>query len=236
MEKASTKKHWQKYWSGGDHQPLVTHEELLKNLVATTKVCGKKILEIGAGMGGDSVYLARAGAEVTALDFAPEALRETEKNAQKEGIKINTIQADAHKIPFPDATFDIVFHQGFLEHFSNPLELLLEQVRVLKKGGYLVVDVPQRYTTYTLKKHILMLQGKWFTGWEREFSIGELEKLIRCAGMVPRRAYGWGYYGKLYNLRHLNLGKLYEFFWRWTERGRLKLYLSWCIGVIAQKE
>ncbi len=235
MEKISTKKHWQKYWESKDHQPLVVHEELLKNLLAVTNVRDKKILEIGAGMGGDSIYLTKEGAKVTALDFTKEALWAVKDNAQKAGVVIATIRADARKIPLPDQTFDIVFHQGFLEHFTKPLEIVREQVRVLKKGGYLVVDVPQRYTTYTLKKHLLMRQKKWFAGWEREFSIGELEKIVRSVGLVPVRAYGWGYYGKLYELRYLRLGWWYEKIWQWLEKTRIKLYLCWCIGLISQK-
>ncbi len=235
MEKISTKKHWQQYWESDDHQPLVVHEELLKNLLATTNVRDKKVLEIGVGMGGDSIYLAQKGALITALDFTKEALLAAKNNAQREGTQIKTVQADARKIPFPNETFDIIFHQGFLEHFTNPGELLREQSRVLKQKGYLVIDVPQKYTTYTLKKHWLMRQRKWFAGWEREFSIGELEKLVRQVGLKPIKEYGWGYYGKLYELRHLHLGSWYQGLWNWIEKTRIKLYLCWCIGLIAQK-
>jgi len=214
---------------------MVQHEELLARLLATTSVAGKKILEVGAGMGGDSVFLAKKGGEVTVIDFTKEALALIGENAKKAKVDITTVQADARRIPFPDNTFDIIFHQGLLEHFKNPDELLREQKRVLKLGGYLLVDVPQRYTTYTVKKHLLMLFGKWFAGWEREFSIGELEGLLRHVGLTPVQSYGWGYYGKLYHLRHWRLGSWYERLWRRIEATRLKLYLSWCIGVIAQK-
>ncbi len=235
MEKISTNKHWQQYWQSKDHQPLVVHQELLDNLLSVVDVNGKRILEIGVGMGGDSIFLAKRGAKVTALDFTKEALAEVKKNALLNHVKINTIQADAKAIPCPDETFDIVFHQGFLEHFTNPQEMLIEQKRVLKRGGYLLIDVPQRYTTYTIKKHLLMMQNKWFAGWEREFSIGELENLLRRAGLHTVKSYGWGYYGKLYAVRHLGLGTWYESLWRYIENGRLHLYLHWCVGVIAKK-
>lgn len=235
MNTVSTKKHWQEYWSTPNHQPLVCHEELLKNLLKVTKVKGKKILEVGAGMGGDSIFLVKQKAHVTAVDFSKEALSEIEKNAQKENVDIEIVNADAKKLPFTDETFDIVFHQGFLEHFKNPLEIILEQKRILKKGGYIVIDVPQKYTTYTIKKHIEMKLGKWFAGWEREFSIGELESLVKKTGFTIIKSYGWGYYGKLHTLRHLNLGELYEWLWKIIENSRIKLYLNWCIGVVAKK-
>ncbi len=235
MEKISTKAHWQKYWQLPDHQPLVRHEEMLANMFAVTPVKGKKILEIGVGMGGDSVFLATKGARVTAVDFTKEALNILEENARKAGVHIDLIRADARSLPMKDDTFDVVFHQGFLEHFTRPLELILEQKRVLKPGGILVVDVPQRYTTYTVKKHMLMMLGKWFAGWEREFSVAELERLLKRAGLVPLRSYGWGYYGKLFQMRNANFGSWYTRLWEWIESGRAKLYLNWCIGVISQK-
>ena len=235
MEKISTKNHWQTYWSRPDHQPVVRLDEMLANILATTSVKGKKILEIGVGMGGDSIYLAKKGARVTAIDFTNEALEKVRKNSKMEKIRVETVRADARKMPFANASFDIVFHQGFLEHFTKPLEMIAEQLRVLKQGGLLVIDVPQRFTTYTIKKHLLMWMGKWFAGWEREFSIGELEALVRRAGLVPVRSYGWGYYGKLYNLRHARLGKWYKRLWQRIEESRFKLYLCWCVGVIARK-
>lgn len=235
MGKISTKTHWQTYWNSFDHQPMVEHKELLANLLATTSVKRKKILEVGAGMGGDSIYLAKKGASLTVLDFTKEALELIRKNARAAKVDIKTIQADARRMPFKDRTFDILFHQGFLEHFTNPMEMLLEQKRVLKPGGFLVVDVPQRYTMYTIKKHFLMFLGKWFAGWEREFSVDELERLLREVKFTPIRSYGWGYYGRLYNIRYAKLGTWYEKVWQWIEGSRVKLYLSWCVGVIARK-
>ena len=236
MLKESNKEYWQKYWLSSDHQPEVVHEELIKQLLAVTDVSEKEIMEIGVGMGGDSLFLAKEGANITILDFSPEALTMVEKSAKDRGLKIKTILADAKDIPFKDETFDIVFHQGFLEHFVEPETYLQEQRRVLKRGGYLVVDVPQKFTTYTIKKHRQMKQGKWFAGWEKEFSIEELKRLLTKANFNIISVYGWGYYGKLYKIRHLRLGKLYENLWNKIEKSKLKLYLNFSIGVIAQKK
>ncbi|MFC1646659.1 class I SAM-dependent methyltransferase [Patescibacteria group bacterium] len=235
MENKSTRKHWQQYWQTSDHQPMVVHEELINNIQKTIDVKNKKILEIGAGMAGDSIFLSKSGADITILDFTNEALKKASDNAKKEGVKIKTIKADARSIPAGDNTYDIIFHQGFLEHFKNPDRLLEEQYRVLKKGGILVVDVPQKYTTYTIKKHLKMLTGKWFAGWEKEFSVGELEKLLVKNRFKLLKSYGWGYFGKLNNIRHLRLGKWYEKMWKRIESSRVHLYLSWCIGVVVQK-
>jgi ubiquinone/menaquinone biosynthesis C-methylase UbiE len=231
----TTKEHWQAYWQTKDHQPEVTHPELLKNLQAIIAVKGKKILEIGVGMGGDSLFLAGQGAVVSVLDFSQEALARVRASAQEKGLVVRTILTDAQKIPVRDGFFDVVFHQGFLEHVEGPREYLLEQNRVLKKGGVLIVDVPQRFTTYTLKKHWQIFTDQWFAGWETEFSVGQLERLVGSCGFEVVRSYGWGYYGKLQQVRCLRLGAWYERFWRKIENSRLKLYLTFSIGVVAVK-
>ncbi len=235
MLKKSTKADWEQYWSLENHQPQVIHKELLENLQKAVDIKGKKILEIGAGMGGDSLFLAKKGAKVTVLDFSPKALEKIKTSTKQKKVEIQTVLADAKEIPFPKETFDIVFHQGFLEHFAEPEALLKEQCRVLKKNGFLVADVPQKYTTYTVKKHIAMWRGKWFAGWEKEYAIGELEELLKKCGFRIINSYGWGYYGKLHKIRRLKIGECYEKIWGKIEKSRLALYLTFSIGTIAQK-
>lgn len=235
MKMLSSRADWEKYWQSLQHQPQVIHQELLKNLQKITTVQGKKILEVGAGMAGDSLFLAQKGAQVVVLDFSQKALEKIKRSALRQKINLQTILADARNIPFPDGSFDIVFHQGFLEHIKDPHPYLLEQKRILKNKGILVVDVPQRFTTYTVKKHLEIFKKKWFAGWETEYSVGQLENLIRKEGFQIVSSYGWGYYGKLYQLRHLKLGKWYESVWKKIESSRLKLYLTFSIGVVAKK-
>jgi SAM-dependent methyltransferase len=89
---------------------------------------------------------------------------------------------DATKLPFAAGSFDVVYHQGLLEHFRRPEDVLDENLRVLKTGGILLVDVPQKYHYYTLLKHLMMAFGKWFAGWETEFTVGALVRLVEGRG------------------------------------------------------
>jgi hypothetical protein len=52
------------------------------------------------------------------------------------------------------------------------------------------VDVPQRYHYYTLIKHILISVGKWFAGWETQYSVRELERLLERHGFTVVSSYG----------------------------------------------
>jgi len=81
-----------------------------------------------------------------------------------------------------------------------------------------------------------MLKGKWFAGWERQFSPFQLKKLIKRAGFEIIESYGWGYYGKLHKIKNLNLGGWYKQLWNWLEKNKTSLYLNFSIGVIARKK
>jgi len=83
-----------------------------------------------------------------------------------------------------------VFYHVLLEHFREPVPLLRENYRVLCTGGICLVDVPQKFHVYTIIKHLLMLFNAWFAGWETEFSVRDLGKLIRSVGFQVRLIYG----------------------------------------------
>ncbi len=98
------------------------------------EVKGKKILDVGAGTGRVSVPLAKAGADVVALDASEAMLKKL-----KSKIKIETVVADGEDLPFDSGTFDCVVAAFFIVHLKNPARFFDEAYRVLKDGGLLVV-------------------------------------------------------------------------------------------------
>ncbi len=148
-----------------------------------------RALEVGAGSGRDGILLAELGARVVALDYSIPSLRLIKAQTPEVGT-LAVCCGDAFALPFADGTFDIVFHQGVLEHFRNPGDLIAENARVLKPGGYILVDVPQRWHYYTVIKHLLIALRLWFAGWEREYSVGELERLLRAHSFSIVSSYG----------------------------------------------
>ena len=106
---------WEKYWESEEHQPVVIHKELLEHIESFfNDLNDKKILEVGGGMAGDSIELAKKGANMTVVDFSQKALDLVKKEAKKAKVSIKIRNEDAEKLSFPNNYFDCVFHQGLL--------------------------------------------------------------------------------------------------------------------------
>jgi SAM-dependent methyltransferase len=190
MSRTSEKRHWERFWAAAPALADVydTDGRLVDAILRHCEPSGARVLEVGAGTGRDSMDLARRGGRVSVLDYSAQALRLI--GAQPGGEELRRVGGDAFRLPFATGSFDVVFHQGLLEHFRNPLDLLRENARVLRRGGLLAVDVPQRWHYYTPLKHALIAVDRWFAGWETEFGIGELRRLVRSAGLAPLEVYG----------------------------------------------
>lgn len=254
----STPRHWQEFWEEAESHGLEdvydNDGRLVREITALGPLAGKRILEVGAGTGRDAVALARAGAEVYTLDYVAGSLGLIRIAADDGGVSVALVCGDGLAMPFAAGSFDIIFHQGLLEHFRDPMPLLRENVRVLREDGLLVVDVPQTFHYYTVGKQILIKLGRWFAGWETQFTVTELERLMRDAGTEVERSYGdWMIPGLWYRaLRKVVLRQtgrrlpkypapIWPFgavsrAWRaWFGRTRLSLYTTPTIGVIGCK-
>jgi SAM-dependent methyltransferase len=157
-----------------------------------------RVLEVGCGTALDSCLLAGAHGDVAAYacDLSESAARLARANAQAMGVDLRTFAGDLTALPFEDASFDLVFSQGVLEHFTDPAPAMREQVRVLRAEGALVVDVPQKFNVYTLRKHQAMRENRWPWGWETEYGAAELRAWAPCYGLQVAGTVGYQH-GKL---------------------------------------
>jgi len=193
VKRVSTLDHWESYWQGHRRDIEDTYStggRLVREVLADGPVAGKLVLEIGAGSGRDLLALAAMGARGIVLDYSPASLALVRQQAAARGIPVLLVQADATRMPFRDGALDVSFHQGLLEHFRDPRPLLAENARITKPGGRVLVDVPQTWHLYTLMKKTLILMNRWFAGWETQFTVGRLERLVAESGLEVVRTYG----------------------------------------------
>jgi len=117
----------------------------------TTYPEGHSVLEVGCGVGAQTLILARQSprARITSIDIAESAVVETAKAVRANGASNVTVrQADIFGLPFAPESFDHVFVCFVLEHLSQPVAALRMLKRVLKIGGTITAIEGDHGSTY----------------------------------------------------------------------------------------
>jgi ubiquinone/menaquinone biosynthesis C-methylase UbiE len=120
----------------------------LPEVVPFHEMAGKQILEIGFGPGYDTLKFMQAGAVYSGIDITPENVDRTRKHLGFFGYAPNVQQADAENLPFPDASFDIVYSNGVLHHVPDMQKAFREARRVLKPGGEFIILLYNRFSVF----------------------------------------------------------------------------------------
>ncbi len=226
------------------HKPMY---DTISNLVFKSNPNEMQILDVGYGRAIDSYYLAsKFGFNVDAIDLSESSLEVAREIGEYFNSKVNFKVGDITNNPYNNKKFDIIFSQGLIEHFPDPTNIIKAQIRLLKEDGYLIIDVPQKYSLTAIRKHHEMRSEKWQWGWEREYSYKELVKLGNALGLKEVSVYGWWPDVILKRLfySHFLLTKyssksfskfFYENFWYFVEK-KIGHYILSCIGVVFQKK
>ena len=93
---------------------------------------GKRVLEIGVGVGTDFIRFVRAGAIATGVDLTDHAVSLVRRRVELEGLQAEVLQADAERLPFEDGAFDRVYSWGVLHHTPDSERAFGEALRVLR--------------------------------------------------------------------------------------------------------
>ena len=111
---------------------------------------GKRVLEIGCGIGTDTINFARAGAKVMAVDLSPKSLEIARARADIFGLsdRIRFYCADAEKLSatVPIEQYDLVYSFGVLHHSPHPDRIVAQLRSYLAPGGTLKLMVYHRYS------------------------------------------------------------------------------------------
>jgi 2-polyprenyl-3-methyl-5-hydroxy-6-metoxy-1,4-benzoquinol methylase len=99
-------------------------------------------LDIGSGIGANSVRLARHGYRVVAGDYSESILEPARQNLAEHGVadRVDVRREDILNLSFPDAKFDLVLCWGVLMHVPSAAPAIAQLSRVVKPGGYIVLE------------------------------------------------------------------------------------------------
>jgi SAM-dependent methyltransferase len=133
---------------------------------------GKRVLEIGCGLGTDTVNFARAGAQVTAIDLSDRSAALARQRLEVYGLgdRVTIHVGNAEELPsiLPPQTFDLVYSFGVIHHSPNPRRIV-EHLR-----QYMVAESELRLMVYARVSYKLF----WIMKEEGVWDMGRVDELI----------------------------------------------------------
>lgn len=134
-------------------------------------------LDVGCAGGGNTAVLRDLGWSVSGLEYSPAGV----EIAASRGLRV--LRGDATRLPFPDATFDLVMATDVWEHIEDDRAVAAETARVLRPGGRVLVAVPCSMRLWS--GHDVAL------GHVRRYERAQLSALVRGAGLVVDDLWSW---------------------------------------------
>jgi ubiquinone/menaquinone biosynthesis C-methylase UbiE len=137
---------------------------------------GKRLLDVGCGLGGKTVAYAEAGARAVGTDIRTENAEQSEVYAASNRAGASFFVGDAAQLPLGDGAFDTVVANDAMEHFAEPERALREMARVVRSGGAIWIFFTPHYSP--LGSH---LYDYLYTPWcHLLFTRAQLEAAIRA--------------------------------------------------------
>lgn len=126
---------------------------------------GKRVLEIGCGMGAHAQLLSEAECDLTCIDLTEKGVASTRRRLESRGLRADIRRMDAEHMDFPDGEFDFVWSWGVIHHSADTDQIVRNVFRVLKPGGEFRLMVYHRRSVSGLYCIVRgLLTGKFFKG------------------------------------------------------------------------
>jgi 2-polyprenyl-6-hydroxyphenyl methylase/3-demethylubiquinone-9 3-methyltransferase len=154
-------------------------------------------LDIGCGGGLLAEEMTRLGCHVTGVDPSASSLAVARAHAHASGLSITYLEGVGEQLPFPDASFDLVYCCDVLEHVHDLERVIAETARVLKPGGVYCYDtinrtLISRFVTITLfqewRAARILPQG--LHDWHHYITPRELQRLLTRHGLAHQEMRG----------------------------------------------
>lgn len=113
---------------------------------------GDRVLETSVGTGLNLKYLPK-GVRIAGLDLSAEMLASCRANLRRWGLEADLYLGNAERLPFADASFDVVFHVGGISFFNDQGKAIREMIRVARPGSLLLIsDETEEYAQKTYER------------------------------------------------------------------------------------
>ena len=171
-----------------------------KTILSVSEIKSGKIFEPGCGSGMTCAQFAQDGFDITLMDLSPNALKKALTTFENFGQSCKFTIGDLFNLPFPDEEFDVVFNQGVMEHFKiagiSPDAGIQEMLRVVKKGGTLIILVPAYFSPlffiHRFFKSFNLIEKYWPYEDQEFLHKHELYEMLKsggCENIVVRRVW-----------------------------------------------
>jgi 2-polyprenyl-3-methyl-5-hydroxy-6-metoxy-1,4-benzoquinol methylase len=140
---------------------FATADRPFDRIMPLDRLHGLRVLEIGCGMGLHTETLARAGADVVAIDLTETAVEATTQRLELKNLRARVLQMDAERLAFDPNSFDFVWSWGVIHHSAHTARIVRNIARVLAPDGECRVMVYNRQGSST---RMMLLRDHWLSG------------------------------------------------------------------------
>lgn len=161
-------------------------QKLILRLLKESRIKGK-VLDAGCGDGCVTLWLAKDGQKVYALDYSSDFLKILQERLAKNNLSkyVEIYHNRLESIDFPGSFFDAIVCGEVLEHIEDDYSIMAKFNRILKQNGVCVVSVP-------------ILSKGWdasddFFGHKRLYSLSSFKEMVENTGFYLERYLIWGF-------------------------------------------
>jgi ubiquinone/menaquinone biosynthesis C-methylase UbiE len=119
---------------------------------------GKRVLDVGCGLGNDLSRFARGGSDVTGIDISPHAVKLAKENFAQRGLRGAFRVMDGEQLQFRDDSFDVVYCHTVLHFTPDPLQMVREIARVLRPDGVAILMTVNRKSWMNWLRHVMKVE------------------------------------------------------------------------------
>jgi len=154
--------------------------EYLAGALDFPRHAGRRLLDVGCGLGNDLARFATAGARVTGVDLAPRAVQLARRNFAQRGLEGEFAVMDGERLEYADASFDVVYCHTVLHFTADPGAMVREIRRVLRPDGLAILMTVNRHSWMNVLRHVMQVEVDYEDAPVfRPRSVAEFRELLR---------------------------------------------------------